>query len=159
MRAKIHFFPRKRCLICLESPFIINQCLECSYNMCTGCLKTYLEYNYSQCPQCRVLITTNSPVNQNRSSSSITPLFNLPQIRNLLFNKCFTESNTKFFCNVFIILGAIMGCYYIGYSIDQDNHFLVNAFLGFLVLLSIFMCILCLNIYSIIVYQYCVCNV
>ena len=154
MRTKIHFCPREKCLICLESSFIINQCLECSYNMCSGCRKTYLEYNYNQCPQCRVLITTNSPVSQNRSLPSISPSSNQSQNKCLLINKYFSESNKKFFCNLIIIFGTIIGCYYIGCSIDKNNHFLVSILLGFLILLIVLMCIMCLNLYSIIVYQY-----
>ena len=137
MRAKIYLCPRNKCLICLESPFIMNQCLECSYNMCSGCLKKYLEYNYNQCPQCRVLITTNSPVNQNRSSSSISPSSNQSQNKCLLINKYFSESNKKFFCNLIIIFGTIIGCYYIGYSIDKNHHFIVSIFLGFLISVNI----------------------
>ena len=153
MRAKIHFFSREKCLICLESFFIVNQCLECSYNMCSGCLKTYLEYNYNQCPQCRVSITTNTPVSQNRTLPSISPSSNQSQNKCLLINKYFSESNKKL-CNPIIIVGTIVGCYYIGYSIDQDHHFIVSIFLGFSILLLILICIMCLNIYSIIVYQY-----
>ena len=135
MKYQYLYFKGRTCLLCQERTHQISCCQHCSYFMCIDCYQTYINYNYTICPQCRNQISENDSSTTNHQFKIN---FNLP------LHCSYTTHQERSSClvtttilNLGILFLILVSSYWIGFLITKNHEvfIVINIILGFIVII------------------------
>ena len=121
---KLFFTNLSKCPICITRNVTFYQCSRCKYKLCINCYGMYFnEYNFNNCPHCRLDIYIVSDNTNNRGEIN----------RKECYLNNYLECLLRFiFTSILIVI-----CYFLGFIITNKHYPfpMINIMYGFIGLL------------------------